>query len=87
MVYNVRTYKRESEEQKRSLSTILNSASNGHPLPYYEVEVRNKPKLDNENSGNEYHVMTQQSQQTVTISNTTNTTGSGSPTVLLDSCT
>ena len=37
-VDGVRTYKRESQEQKRSLSNVLNAASNGQPTK--------KPKLD-----------------------------------------
>lgn len=47
-------YKGESEEQRRSLSTILNSASNGHPPPY-SVEVQKKPKLGNDNLGTQCH--------------------------------
>ena len=30
----VRTYKRESQEQKRSLSNVLNAASNGQPVQF-----------------------------------------------------
>ena len=37
-VDGVRTYKRASEEQRKSLSTVLNSASSGHRMPY-EVEI------------------------------------------------
>jgi hypothetical protein len=60
-VDGVRTYKRVSEEQRRSLSTVLNSASSGHPMPY-EVEVKKKPKLDKGVDPNEYTIMTRQSQ-------------------------
>ena len=45
-VDGVCTYKRESEHQKRSLSTVLNSASNGNPMPY-GMEIQKQPKLDN----------------------------------------
>ena len=38
----VRTYKRESQEQKWSLSNILNAASNGQPVQF----ATKKPKLD-----------------------------------------
>ena len=38
----VRTYKRESQEQKRSLSNVLNAASNGQPVQF----ATKKPKLD-----------------------------------------
>ena len=41
----VRTYKRESKDQKRSMSSVLNAASNGKPIPF-EVGARKKPKLD-----------------------------------------
>ena len=41
-VDGVRTYKWESQEQKRSLSNVLNAASNGQPV---QVATK-KPKLD-----------------------------------------
>ena len=53
----VRSYKRENETQKRSLSSVLNSASNGRPVPYHAVEVHKKPKLTLENSSDsEYNI-------------------------------
>ena len=69
-VDGVCTYKRESEQQKRSLSTVLNSASNGNPMPY-GVEIQKKPKLDN-GTENEYFIMTQQSQHTLEATKTIN---------------
>ena len=52
-VDGVRTYKHESQEQKRSLSNVLNAASNGQPVPF-EIGATKKPRLDLvdiENSG------------------------------------
>ena len=45
----VRSYKRENEAQKRSLSSVLNSASNGQPVPYH-VDVHKKAKLTDSDS-------------------------------------
>ena len=41
----VRTYKRESTQQKRSLSEVLNAASNGQAV-LYGVEGRKRPRMD-----------------------------------------
>ena len=61
----VRTYKRESTEQKRSLSNVLNAASSGQSVPY-EVEVK-RPKIDNgeENSGGACAVRNISTQHTI----------------------
>ena len=58
-----------TREEQRSLSTVLNSASNGHPTPY-EVEIRKKPKLD-KGTENKYLIMNQQSKNLVATTNTT----------------
>ena len=41
----VHSYKRENEAQKRLLSSVLNSAPNGQPVPYHTVDVQKKAKL------------------------------------------
>ena len=46
-VDGVRTYKRESKDRKRSLSNVLNAASNGQPVPFEIGDAcRKKLKLD-----------------------------------------
>ena len=50
------TYKRETAVQKRSVSDVLNSASNGQPA-LYQAEVTKKVKLSEENtSSSEYNI-------------------------------
>ena len=74
-VDGVRSYKRESEAQKRSISTVLNSASNGQPVPYH-VQVSKKAKLDEENSASnaEYNVEHYNPQQAVATTTTAHAT-------------
>ena len=45
------TYKQESKDQKRSMSSVLNAASNEKAIPF-EVGARKKPKLDQVDRGN-----------------------------------
>ena len=49
-VDGVRAYERESEDQKRSVSNVLNEASNGQPVPYQPLDVTKKAKLNEENA-------------------------------------
>lgn len=61
-VDGVRTYKRETAVQKRSISQVLNSASNGQPT-LYQAEVTKKVKLSeaSENtSSSEYNIRADQ---------------------------
>ena len=69
-VDGVRTYKRETAVQKRSVSDVLNSASNGQPALYL-AEVTKKVKLSEDNtSSSEYNI---RANQAVATNNTAGT--------------